>query len=126
MPGDRRHPCLRSRIGRRGAPRPALKHGAEATLRRHTHRGDQFVWLDDLTLVIVAVANSAGLEAMSERLRGVVGQAGLNVHLVSAVFPVDGETPERLLEAAARRSPEPSHMGLHATVDSSGQERGGR
>ncbi|MBI3083301.1 MAG: HAMP domain-containing histidine kinase [Candidatus Omnitrophica bacterium] len=92
---------------------------AELMLRRHTHRGDQFVWLDDLTFVIVAVTNQAGLEAMGLRLREVLRSNQLNVHLASAVFPLDGETPERLLEVARSRLIEPHRAGGHATIDPS-------
>ena len=91
----------------------------ELMLRRHTHRGDQFVWLDDLTFVIVAVTNHAGLEAMSRRLREILRSSQLNVHLASAVFPLDGETPERLLEVARSRSIEPHRLSGHATIDPS-------
>ena len=83
-----------------------LMRRAEALFRRYTHRGDRFVWVDDLTLVIVAVTNQAGMDAMSGRLRDLLLKEQLYVHLASAVFPLDGKTPERLLEAARSRSPQ--------------------
>ena len=78
----------------------ALLHGAEAVLRRHTHRGDQFVWLDELTVAIMAVTDQPGLAAMSARLAGVLRHAELHVGLAGALYPIDGTTPEHLLEAA--------------------------
>lgn len=89
-----------------------LMRRAEAVLRRHTHRGDQFVWLDDSALAILAVTDQAGLQAMTERLRGVLSATQLDVDLITALFPVDGESPARLLEAAMRRVPEPLHSRL--------------
>jgi signal transduction histidine kinase len=80
-----------------------LMQRVEAVLRRHTARRDQFLWADDLTLVIVAVTNQEGLEAMSRRLRGVLSQEQLDARLVTTFFPKDGDTPERLLETARTR-----------------------
>ena len=74
-----------------------LMRQAERPLRRNTHRGDQFVWLDDQTLAIAAVTDRAGLEAMVGRLRGLLQQVHLDVRLSSAVFPQDGTTPGQLL-----------------------------
>jgi len=89
------------------APTKDMMERVEAVLRRHTARRDQFLWADDLTLVIVAVTNQEGLDAMSRRLRGVLSHEQLEVPLTTAVFPVDGDTPERLL-ALARSHPFPS------------------
>jgi signal transduction histidine kinase len=79
----------------------------EAVLRRHTARRDQFLRADDLTVVIVAVANEEGLEAMVRRLRGVLSREQLEAQLATAAFPADGETPERLLERARSRASAP-------------------
>lgn len=76
----------------------------EALLRRHTHRGDRFVRLDESSLAIVAVTDPLGLGAMMVRLDDVVDRAGLDVRMVTAVFPQDGHTPEELLRTARRRS----------------------
>jgi signal transduction histidine kinase len=89
------------------APTKDMMERVEAVLRRHTARRDQFLWADDLTLVIVAVTNQEGLDAMSRRLCGVLSHEQLEVPLTTAVFPVDGDTPERLL-ALARSRPSPS------------------
>jgi signal transduction histidine kinase len=76
-------------------PSPSLQQ-VEALLRRHTHRGDRFVRLDEGSLAIVAVADPVGLGAMMVRLDEVVDRAGLNVRMVTAVFPQDGQTPDEL------------------------------
>lgn len=76
---------------------------AEAILRSNTHRGDQFVRVDERTLVIVAVTDRAGLTAMAKRLRSTLTQAALEVVLTSAHCPTDGEQPAQLLEAARRQ-----------------------
>lgn len=90
---------------------------AEVVLRRHTHRGDQFVWLDDsAALAILAVTDQVGLQAMRERLRGLLSPAQVGVDLITALFPVDGDSPERLLEAAMRRIPEPLRSRLRASI----------
>jgi len=81
----------------------ATMQQAELSLRKHTHRGDQFVRLDAQTLVIVAVTDQMGLAAMVRRLRQVLDGAQLPIQLGSAVWPVDSDTPERLLELARRR-----------------------
>ena len=77
---------------------------AEALLSRHTHRGDQFVWVDDHTLVIIAVTDRAGVEAMCRRLRQVLQEARARVTLTVASYPLDGEEPAMLLDAAKRRA----------------------
>ena len=110
-----------------------LMRRAETLFRRHTHRGDRFVWVDDLTLVIVAVTDQTGMDAMSGRLRDLLLKEQLYVHLASAIFPLDGEIPERLLEAARSRSPHslngvpdginPSEPSLEQSVDGSGGPR---
>lgn len=82
----------------------AWVHEAEAMLSRHTHRGDQFVWLDDVTLVIIAITDREGASAMSHRLRQVIQDARLRVTLTEACYPVDGEEPGDVLAAAKRRS----------------------
>lgn len=77
-----------------------LMRQAESVLRQNTHRGDRFIWLDEMTLAIVAVTDDAGRQAMEGRLQGLLKAAKLGVHLTSALSPLDGETPERLLEVA--------------------------
>lgn len=77
-----------------------LVRRAETVLRRNTHRGDQFLWLDDRALAIVAVADQAGLESMAARLRRVLADAQVAVQLLSVRFPADGDSPQRLFEAA--------------------------
>ncbi len=86
-----------------GADDPGSLAEAERALREHTHEGDRFVWLSPDLLAIVAVTDRLGLEAMTRRLRDVLGQAHLNVRLASAIFPEDGESPARLLEIARSR-----------------------
>ena len=76
---------------------------AETLLRKNTHRGDRFIRLDDQSLAIVAVADGMGLAMMIRRLRGVVAAAQLPVRLDGTVYPVDGDQPERILDAARRR-----------------------
>lgn len=83
---------------------PLLMQRAETLLRRNTHRGDHFIRLDETTLVIVAVTDRIGLDAMAGRLRGVLHRAHLNVTLASVAFPADGDQPEQLLAAARARS----------------------
>ena len=73
---------------------------AETVLRGHTHRGDQFVRLEDGALAIVAVTDRHGLDLMAGRLRQLVRSEGLDVRLAVAGFPADGATPEELLRAA--------------------------
>lgn len=82
---------------------------AQALLRRHTHRGDQFIEADDETVVIVAVTDWAGLEAMRHRLAGVLRGAQLDVRLGPALFPADGEQPIDLVRTAKHRAAEPAH-----------------
>jgi hypothetical protein len=77
-----------------------LMRRAESVLRHNTHRRDRFVWLDEMTLAIVAIADYAGRQAMEKRLQGLLNTAVPDVCLTSALFPLDGDTPERLLEAA--------------------------
>ena len=84
----------------------ALMRRAEETLRRHTHRSDQLLPVDDRTIVVVAVTNAAGSDAMVTRLRGVFEEAGLAVRLGIAMFPEDGERPDRVLKIARRRMTE--------------------
>jgi len=69
-------------------------------LRHNTHRGDQFVWLDSQSLVIVAVTGQPGLEMMVERLRRLLESAHLEVRLGVALFPRDGGDADHLLGAA--------------------------
>lgn len=76
----------------------------EALLRRHTHRGDRFIRLDETSLAIVAVTDPLGLGAMMVRLDEVVDRAGFSVRMVTAAFPQDGHTPDELLQVARRRS----------------------
>lgn len=84
----------------------------EALLRRHTHRGDSFIRLGEALLAVVAVTDSVGLGAMMVRLDEVVDRAGLDVRMVTAVFPQDGQTSEALLRTLQRRSAEhPSTQG---------------
>jgi signal transduction histidine kinase len=84
----------------------------EALLRRHTHRGDSFIRLDETSLAIVAVTDSAGLGAMMVRLDEVLDRAGLDVRMVTAVSPQDGDTSEALLRTLQCRSAEhPSTQG---------------
>ena len=84
----------------------------EALLRRHTHRGDQFVRLDEESIAIVAVTDAVGLGAMMVRLDEILDRAELNVRMVTAVFPQDGGTPDELLQAVRRRSAgQPSEGG---------------
>ena len=78
---------------------------AETLLRKNTHRGDRFIRLDDRALAIVAVTDGMGLAVMMRRLRGVVDAARVPVRLSGALFPVDGDQPERLLDAARRQVP---------------------
>ena len=100
-----------------------LMHQAEAVLRRNTHRGDQFVWVDDATLVIMAVTDHVGLEAMARRLRGLMEQAKLDVQLSSAHAPTDGDRPAQLLEAARHRGTAP-HRTIMGSLHS--ETPGGR
>ena len=91
----------------------------ERTLRQNTHEDDRFMWLDDLTLGIVAVADRSGLDAMTGRLRGVLDRAQLadQVYVTSALFPDDATTPQGLLEAARTRlRPAPPALGHTAGV----------
>ena len=92
-----------------------LLHQAYTVLRRSTHRGDQFVWVDDRTFAIIAVTDQAGLSAMVNRLSDVLNQAQLEVTFGMALSPPDGTSPEQLLEVARSRPvrPEPSR-GVHA------------
>ena len=84
----------------------------EALLRRHTHRGDSFIRLGEALLAVVAVTDSVGIGAMMVRLDEVVDRAGLDVRMVTAVFPQDGQTPDELLGTARRRSAgQPSPQG---------------
>jgi len=76
---------------------------AELLLRKHTHRGDQFVRVDAHTLAIIAVTDRMGLSAMTARLRHVLNEATLPIQLGSALWPADGDRAERLLETARRR-----------------------
>jgi signal transduction histidine kinase len=76
----------------------------EALLRRHTHRGDRFIRLDETSLAIVAVTDPLGMGAMMVRLDEVVDRAGFDVRMVTAAFPQDGHTPDELLQVARRRS----------------------
>ena len=79
---------------------------AEGLLRNSTHRGDRFVQVDERALVIFAVADRAGLEAMLSRLERVLDHAGVAVSCGLSVFPEDGRAVDVLLEAArARREP---------------------
>ncbi len=83
---------------------PETLSRAEAVLRQNAHRGDRFVWLEAQALVIVAVTDAPGLEAMARRLRGVMDQAGLTaVGLSWALFPSDGDRPGALLSSARQR-----------------------
>lgn len=75
----------------------------ETVLRRHTHRGDRFVRVDETTLAIFAVTTQAGLEAMVRRLQGVLSLARLEARLGSALYPYDGGEPAQLLQVARRR-----------------------
>ena len=86
-----------------GSSDDGLMRRAEALLRRRTQRGDQFTWLDETTLGIVAVTNRSGVEAMSHRLRALLREAQLHVTLSAAMFPMDGHTPAQVLDAARRR-----------------------
>ncbi len=91
------------------APAEAGERGlrrAEGLLRNSTHRGDRFVQVDERALVIFAVADRAGLEAMLSRLERVLDHAGVAVSCGLSVFPEDGRAVDVLLEAArARREP---------------------
>ena len=80
-----------------------LMQRTETLLRQNTHRGDHFIRLDETTLVIVAVTDRVGLDAMAERLRGVLSRAQLHVALASAAYPADGDESGRLLAAARDR-----------------------
>jgi signal transduction histidine kinase len=80
-----------------------VMHRAETLLRSNTHHGDRFVWLDELRLAVVAVTDGAGLDAMAGRLRRVLDQAQLAVHLVSVLFPHDGDSPDQLLNVVQRQ-----------------------
>lgn len=75
---------------------------AEQVLRRATHRGDQFVRMGR-ALVILAVTDEVGLQAMLKRLHDVLGHAGAAVAVSSALFPVDGTAPNQLLTIARSR-----------------------
>lgn len=82
---------------------------AEPVLRRSTHRGDQFVWVDAHTLVIVAVTDPPGLQALMTRLRGIVQAESSSVCLRSALAPHDGHTADALLASARAQA-----CGVHA------------
>ncbi len=92
-------------------PSPAKDHGvlvdmmrrAEDLLRHETHRGDRFVWVDELTLAIIAITDETGLKAMMHRLRQTLDDARLQVDLAAALFPYHGDGPGQLLEAARNR-----------------------
>ncbi len=88
---------------------------AHTLLRRHTHRGDQFVWMNPHMFAIIAITDRAGLDAMLNRLSGIVVEAHLSVGIGDACFPSDGTSPEQLLAAAKRR-----FMERHAQI---GQNR---
>ncbi len=85
-----------------GASDEAVVRQAEAILRRNTHRGDRFIWIDASTVAIVAVTDGPGLHAMASRLQLVLDEARLPVVMTSARCPADGETIERLVDAARR------------------------
>lgn len=87
---------------------PGALEQLETFLRRHTHHGDRFVRIDDAQVAIVAVTNQPGLRAMTLRLCGVLAEAGLPVQIGTALHPADGETPERLLQAARSRLAAPA------------------
>lgn len=80
---------------------------AEALLRKNTHRGDRFVGIDDKSLVIVAVTDDVGLAMMIRRLRAVVQKQRLSIAMAGAVYPLDGDRPERLLMVARNRLANP-------------------
>ena len=86
----------------RGAAETLMQR-AGTLLRNNTHHGDRFVWLDALTLAIVAVTNQAGLTTMVSRLRGIVERAGFEVQLGGAVCPHDASGTEQLLVIARSR-----------------------
>lgn len=76
---------------------------AELVLRVNTHQGDQFVWLQPTLLAVIAVADGAGMEAMSKRLQGVLDRHGVSLRSAAALAPADGREPGGLLAAACRR-----------------------
>ena len=82
---------------------------AEPVLRRSTHRGDQFVWVDAHTLVIVAVTDPPGLQALMTRLRSIVNEERVPVCLRGVLAPHDGQTADALLASARTRA-----CGVHA------------
>ena len=85
-----------------------LMRRAETALRANTHQGDRFVRLNERLLGIVAVTDRPGLDALTKRLHRVLAQSDVTVQLAGALYPDDGERPDRLLEAACVRFADPS------------------
>ena len=81
---------------------------AEQLLRKNTHRGDRFVEIDEKSFAIVAVCDDVGLLMMIRRLRGVLEKSRLPVKIGGALFPLDADQPERLLEVARNRVVNPA------------------
>jgi len=96
-------PCYRREAGTYGKDTRGM-------IRQH-----QF---DKVELVKITTPGQSydGLEAMVSRLRGAVERAQLAIRLAHAVFPTEGDSPERLLEVARRRLSEPRARPLHVTI----------
>ncbi len=101
---------------RPGPDAVALMRRAEALLKRNVHHGDRFVRLDDARLVITAVTDEPGLEAMLTRLRGALAREVPEVGVAGALYPHEGDQPDRLLDAACRRFAEHYAVTPHTTI----------
>ncbi len=78
-----------------------MRH-AHQLLLRSTHRDDRFIWLDPSTLVIVAVADHSGIQAMAHRLAEVIKPLSPALRFGIAMCPVDGRTGPELVASARR------------------------
>lgn len=97
------------------SPARPLMDDVAATLRKHTHRNDAFVRLDERTLAILAVTDHPGLSAMIQRLQKVLTDASARVHIGAALYPFAGTTHGQLF-AHARQSLGDVATGAYATM----------
>ncbi|MBI3996080.1 MAG: hypothetical protein HY352_00320 [Candidatus Omnitrophica bacterium] len=95
-----------------GAPRvgESLLHQAQTVMRRSTHKGDRFVWIDDDAFVIVAATDQLGLQALMKRLTGIMEAQHLQICMRAALMSPEGQTPEQLLASVRARG-----CDIHAT-----------
>ena len=95
-----------------GAPRvgEGLLHQAQTVMRRSTHKGDRFVWIDEDAFVIVAATDQLGLQALMKRLTGIMEAQHLQICMRAALMSREDETPEQLLASVRARG-----CDMHAT-----------